>query len=83
MSKPRPIAVSDDQLSQIMAALEPLQPGERSAVLAKLADHLRAMPEVGDGALFRLLKELVRQVWRPPASTSGPQSHRNVGPPLE
>ena len=31
MPKPRPIAVSDDQLAQIMRQLAPLQPGERNA----------------------------------------------------
>jgi hypothetical protein len=52
--------------------------------LAKLADRLQAMPEVGDGALFRLLRDLVRQVWRPPEVPKEPVQHRrNVGAPLE
>lgn len=86
MSKPRPIAITDEQLSQIMRSLEPLQPHERSALLAKLAEHLRARPgEIGDGQLFRLLRELVRGVWRPPEGVrhdTPANHHRRVGEPI-
>ena len=65
-------------------AVEPLQPGERSVVLSKLADHLRAAGEVGDGQLFRLLRELVRQYFRPPTVSPEPVHYRrNVGEALE
>jgi hypothetical protein len=80
---PRPIAVSDEQLSAIMRAVEPLQPLERSAFLAALAPLLRGRNDVGDGELHRLIRELLRQTWHPPHVAAGPQSHRNVGPPIE
>jgi hypothetical protein len=81
---PKPVSLSDEQLTAVMRACEPLQPSERSELLTRLADRLRAMPEVGDGELFRLLKELVRQTWRPPEIPRETVHHRrNVGAPLE
>ena len=80
----KPISLSDEQLSAVMRAVEPLQPGERSVVLSKLADHLRAAGEVGDGQLFRLLRELVRQYFRPPTVSPEPVHYRrNIGEALE
>lgn len=79
MSTSRPISLSDEELTIIMNICSPLQPQERSALLAKLAEHLRgARAEIGPGGLHRLARELLRQVWRPPVSTSGPQPARRV-----
>jgi hypothetical protein len=88
MSLPRPIAVSDEQLSAIMRACAPLQPMERSALLAALAHRLRGYRngDVGDGELHRLLREILREVWRPPKvnTHAGMPVHRPVrGPAIE
>jgi hypothetical protein len=80
---PKPISLSDEQLDAVMRACAPLQPHERSELLAKLADHLRAVPDVGDGELFRLLRELVHQTWRPPAISEQPRHNlTTVGEPI-
>jgi hypothetical protein len=83
MSLPRPIAVSDQQLSAIMNACEPLQPMERSAFLAALAHQLSGYSDVGDGELHRLIRELLRQTWRPPEIPREMVQHRRVGAPIE
>jgi hypothetical protein len=81
----KPLALSDEELTIVMNVCAPLQPHERSALLAKLTEHLRgARAEIGPGGLHRLARELLRQVWRPPVSTSGPQpARRVVGEPIE
>jgi hypothetical protein len=81
----KPLALSDEELTIITNICAPLQPQERSQLLSKLAEHLRgARAEIGPGGLHRLARELLRQVWRPPASTAGPQpARRVVGEPLE
>jgi hypothetical protein len=81
----KPISLSDEELTIVMNICAPLQPHERSALLSKLAEHLRgARAEIGPGGLHRLARELLRQVWRPPASTFGPQStRRSVGEAIE
>ncbi len=53
-SLPKPIAVSDVQLSAILTAAQPLQPVERAAFLNALAHRLRSEPDpIGDGSLNR------------------------------
>jgi hypothetical protein len=83
-AQPCPIAVSDAQLSAILTAAAPLQPFERSAFLAALAARLRQEPEPpGDGALHRIIREVVREVWKPPAIDEQPRSRRKVvGEPI-
>jgi hypothetical protein len=79
---PSPIPVSDRQLSQIMAAVEPLSPNERSAFLDALAQRLQEERVIGDGSLYRLVREIVHQVWKPPEVEKAPQSRRRVGEPI-
>jgi hypothetical protein len=62
MSKPtapKPISLSDDQLSTVMRATEPLAPHRRSAFLVALAAMLRSEPQpIGDGSLGRAIRSL-------------------------
>ena len=84
-SKPCPIAVSDAQMNAILTAAAPLQPLERAAFLASLAHRLRQEAEPVGGALNRLIREVVREFWRPPAldeQQHTPRSRRVVGPPI-
>jgi hypothetical protein len=61
-----PLPVSDRQLDAILAATAPLEPLEQSAFIMALAHRLRGEVEIGDGQLFRVTKEILRQVWKPP-----------------
>jgi hypothetical protein len=59
MADPAPLALTDDQLSQVMAACQTLAPYDRAAFLPLLADRLREQP-IGDGSVHRTIRELLR-----------------------
>jgi hypothetical protein len=60
-----PLALTDEQLSAIMAAAEPLAPADRSAFLEDVAAALAALPVVGDGAVNRVVREAQSKYFRP------------------
>jgi hypothetical protein len=62
----RPIALSDDQMSALLAAAHPLPPDSRSAFLAACACELAKLPAIGDGALHRVIMQVQRQYFDPP-----------------
>jgi hypothetical protein len=77
---PSPSPVSDRQFSQILAAVEPLSPTERSAFLDTLAHRLQGVREFGDGSLYRLAREILRQIWTPPeVERTAEHRRRKVG----
>jgi hypothetical protein len=82
---PRPLAVSDQQLSQIMAAAAVLAPADRSQFLQALADALRHEAVIGDGTLDRAIRYVIRPYFRPPVvrHDTPEHHHRVVGPELE
>ena len=53
MQEPRPLCLSDDQLSTVMRLAQPLAPHCRDAFLRILAHELRHRADVGDGELHR------------------------------
>jgi hypothetical protein len=65
-SSPRPLALSDSEISHIMAACRPLSPGDRDAFLQHVAAALAALPMLGDGVVARVCREVFKQRWRPP-----------------
>jgi hypothetical protein len=60
---PRPIGLSDDQMSALFAAAHPLPPATRPAFLADCAREL-ALPLIGDGPLHRLIMAVQRRHFR-------------------
>ena len=76
-TQPQPIGVSDDQLAMIMRACEPLEPVDRDPFLRALAQALGSEPQpLGDGAVFRTIKALQKEFWRPPTIERSPQGPR-------
>jgi hypothetical protein len=68
-----PLALSDAQLDAIMLACRPMQPQERQAFLAALGVLFQGREEIGDGELGRALRQLQREIFRPPTDTeTGP-----------
>jgi hypothetical protein len=61
-----PIALSDSQLTTIMGLARPLQPHERARFLELVASRLNGRSEIGDGQLYRLLRDLQRECFRVP-----------------
>jgi hypothetical protein len=72
MDKPSAaLRFSDSQLDQIFRAAAPLAPGDRAAFLEDVASALRGQP-LGDGAVFRVTREVQRRYFHPPEIGSGP-----------
>ena len=54
----------------VIYASRPLQPQERAAFLDELKARLANRSEVGDGELFRAMRELQRKHLKPPERTA-------------
>jgi hypothetical protein len=68
---PRPVALSDEQMSAIWAAAHPLPPDRRPAFLEAVAVELAQAPIVGDGLLHRIVMRVQRAYFDPPELDSG------------
>jgi hypothetical protein len=86
---PKPLALSDAQMSAVIRACDPLLPPDRDAFFRALANVLRGEPQpIGDGAVFRAVRSLQREFFRPPTVTNpgntGHANHnrKNVGPAI-
>jgi hypothetical protein len=66
MDKPSLLHFSDDQLDQIFRAAAPLNPAERVAFLEDLASTLRQASHLGDGVVYRMVREVQRRHFNPP-----------------
>jgi hypothetical protein len=65
---PKPLQMSDDQLTAILRAAEPLQPHDRGPFLEAVAALLQGC-EIGDGAVARAAREAQRRFLHPPQDT--------------
>jgi hypothetical protein len=65
---PRPISLSDEQLSAVMRAAAVLLPADRDPFLRALAHRLRGETELGDGVVYLAIRELMRRggFFKPP-----------------
>jgi hypothetical protein len=59
-ARPKPLALSDDQMDILRRAAEPLHPRDRGAYLETVADLLNGH-EVGDGSVARAAAEAQRR----------------------
>jgi hypothetical protein len=66
MPIPEPLCLSDEQITTIMQLARPLLPDQRTAFLEMLATRLDGCRELGDGAIYRLCRELQREYFEPP-----------------
>jgi len=64
-----PPGFSDAQIDQLLLTLRPLNQLQREALLEDLASTLRAAPHLGDGQLYRTLRDLQRRHFDPPDFT--------------
>jgi hypothetical protein len=69
MTAPRPLALTDSEISTIMALARPLAPSQRTAFLEMIAVKLRGHGELGDGQLYQLCRQLQRELFSPPLAT--------------
>jgi len=66
MLAPSPRALSDSELTTIMAACRPLNPADRDAFLHSVAAALGGLPQLGDGAVSRVCRDIQSRYWQPP-----------------
>jgi hypothetical protein len=66
---PAPIALTDAQLTAVFDAARPLAVASRDAFLLDLAVVLQGQENLGDGTVFRLIREVQRRHFDPPLST--------------
>lgn len=74
MSKP----LSDSQVEILFSAARPLPPSDHAAFLEDVTNALASCPELGDGVIYRTVRELQRKYWSPPPDrlAVGPTPHR-------
>jgi hypothetical protein len=72
---PTPVALTDAQMMAILAAAAPLAAHDRNPFLLEVAQLLQALPEVGDGALHRVIMQVQRKHFDPPETDERAQPH--------
>ena len=83
MSKRVPLTCS--QADAVSTALQPLPADVRDEFLRALAGAIDGRSDLGDGELWRLIRDLQRQFWTPPPperSWANAHTRRRVGEPL-
>jgi hypothetical protein len=64
---PKPLSISDEQLTFLLTLVEPLHPSDRSRFLLDLAATLRhELQPLGDGILHRKAREVFAKYFRAP-----------------
>jgi hypothetical protein len=61
----RPLRLTDDQLTAVLRAAEPLAVGDRGAFLQDVAAALQGQ-ELGDGTVYRVVAQVLRGYYEPP-----------------
>jgi hypothetical protein len=70
-----PLKLSEDQMMTLLAASKPLPADVRAAFLEHCAQEIAQLPEVGDGALHRVVTRVQKLYFDPPlANTPGLES---------
>jgi hypothetical protein len=67
------LKLSDSEVDIVMRAAQPLDVADRDGFLRDVAAALAALPECGDGAVFRVVREIQRRHFDVPDLTPGPQ----------
>jgi hypothetical protein len=62
----QPLALTDAQITTVMQLSRPLLPDQRTTFGELLAAKLNGRPEIGDGTLYQLCRELQRELFDPP-----------------
>ena len=65
------IALSDEEMDQVISAAEPLRPEARSEFLAALAAELEQRQHHGPGVVYGIARDLQRRCFDPPDLSGG------------
>jgi hypothetical protein len=74
-----PISLSDQQLDAVLRAAEPLQPRDRGLFLEEVARELATLPDIGDGALHRIIMTVQHKHFDPPREAGNFTAPRHPG----
>jgi hypothetical protein len=76
-----PLKLSDEELTAVMQAAQPIAVDRRDAFLRQVAAALQSCGEVGPGIVHRVLVETQRVFFDPPdfARSGGPSKHSRYG----
>jgi hypothetical protein len=74
-----PISLTESQMSAVLAASYPLDPDRRNAFLEACALELAQLPEVGDGAVHRVVMQMQRKFFLPPEVGPVCMRHPTIG----
>jgi hypothetical protein len=66
-----PIALTEPQMCALLAASYPLPPQSRGPFLEACAREIANLPELGDGALHRMIVRLQKMYFDPPDLDTG------------
>jgi hypothetical protein len=75
-----PIRLTDAQLTAVFEAARPLAVASRDAFLLDLAAALQGQEHLGDGTVFRLIREVQRRHFDPPLATDDRAQPHHRGP---
>jgi hypothetical protein len=73
-----PIRLTDAQLTAVFDAARPLAVANRDAFLLDLAVALQGQANLGDGTVFRLIREVQRRHFDPPQFADRSEPHRRM-----
>jgi hypothetical protein len=71
-----PIRLTDAQITAVFAAARPIPVGARDTFLLDLATALQGQANLGDGTVFRLIREVQRRHFDPPLLNAHAVPHR-------
>ena len=75
------LKLTDSQQWQVIRATNPLDMLQRDAFLVALLQQFAGRTEIGDGELFRTLRDLQREHFRPPSATHVPRKFPEMAGP--
>ena len=73
-----PIALTDDQLSALFAAAQPLARDRRDGFLVAVAEILGAIRDPGDGDVNRAIRKAQREFFDPPLDSAPGRPSRHA-----
>ena len=73
----RPLSLTDEQMTALLRAAQPLDRDLREPFLLAVARALQGRELLGDGEVFRTIRETQRQFWHPPLATAWPGKYAN------
>jgi hypothetical protein len=70
-----PVSLSASELALIHHAAAPLERDRKDAFVTAVLAALEGIPELGEGAVHRVIRETQRQYWDPPITAKGTVTH--------